>query len=237
MDLGLNDRAVLVTGSTGVLGTAVVRAFLEAGARVTASWISERERDALVQALGSNVDVRFEHADVTDPAAVSGLVAAASQAAGRLDVLAHLVGGFAMDPVGETETDTWHKMVAINATSAFMCAREAVRRMRPNGWGRIVTVGSVPAVDRGASNMAAYAASKAAVVSLTQSLAKEVVAHGITVNSVIPTTIDSPANRAAMPNAKTGTWLPPQAIAKVIVWLASEPAAIVTGTAVMLAKG
>jgi NAD(P)-dependent dehydrogenase (short-subunit alcohol dehydrogenase family) len=233
----MKDRNVLVTGGTGALGTAVVQAFVHAGARVTVSWVVEAERDALREELGAAAKrVRLERADVTDPDAVAALCVTATEPTGRLDVLAQLVGGFAFAPVTETEPKTWHKMIALNATSTFLCAREAVRCMRPHG-GRIVTVAAVPAVARGAANMSAYAAAKAAVLNLTQSLSKEVVGDGITVNAIVPSTIDTPANRAAMPDADMATWLAPAAIAEVVLWLAGEAAGIVTGTAVMLSRG
>jgi NAD(P)-dependent dehydrogenase (short-subunit alcohol dehydrogenase family) len=233
----MENRAVLVTGGTGALGTAVVQAFVHAGARVTVSWVVEAERDALREELGAAAKrVKLERADVTDPDAVAALCVTATEPTGRLDVLAQLVGGFAFAPITETEPKTWHKMIALNATSTFLCAREAVKCMRPHG-GRIVTVAAVPAVARGAANMSAYAAAKAAVLNLTQSLSKEVVGDGITVNAIVPSTIDTPANRAAMPDADTATWLAPAAIAEVVLWLAGEAAGIVTGTAVMLSKG
>ena len=237
MTQALRDRNVLVTGGTGALGTAVVQAFVHAGARVTVSWVVEAERDALYQELGAAAKrVKLERADVTDPDAVAALCVTATEPTGRLDVLAQMVGGFAFAPITETDPKTWHKMIALNATSTFLCAREAVKCMRPHG-GRIVTVAAVPAVARGAANMSAYAAAKAAVLNLTQSLSKEVVGDGITVNALVPSTIDTPANRAAMPDADTSTWLSPAAMAEVILWLVGDSAAIVTGTAVMLSRG
>jgi len=238
MERTLQHRSVLVTGGTGALGTAVVRAFANAGAHVTVSWVVERERDALREELGTSAkNVQLEQADVTDPDAVAALCAAAAKPTGRLDVLVQLVGGFAFAPIDETDPKTWHKMIALNATSTFLCAREAAKLMRPQGRGRIVTVAAVPAVDRGAANMSAYAASKAAVLNLTQSLSKELVGDGITVNAIAPSIIDTPANRKAMPDADTSTWLAPSAIADVVVWLAGESAGIVAGSVVMLSRG
>jgi NAD(P)-dependent dehydrogenase (short-subunit alcohol dehydrogenase family) len=216
----------------------VVEAFVAAGAQVTVSWVSEGERDALRAALGpAGATVQMEKADVTDPDAVVRLCAAAARRGDRLDALVQLVGGFAFAPIDETDPRTWHKMIALNATSTFLLAREAVKRMKPHGRGRIVTVAALPAVNRGAASMSAYAASKAAVLNLTQSLARELGSNGITVNAIVPTTIDTPANRAAMPDADTSTWLAPAAMAEVILWLMGDAAAIVTGTAVMLSKG
>jgi len=231
----LTGKTVVVTGGTGGLGAAVVRAFVDSGAGVVVSWLSEAERDALRADLGDRV--RLVQADVTDPEAVARLFASAAEGTGRVDVLAQLVGGFTMAPIGETPPATWQRMIAMNATSTFLCARAAVALMRPGGWGRIITVAAVPAVERGAADMTAYAASKAASLKLTQSLAREVVQDGITVNAVVPSIIDTPANRAAMPDADTSTWLAPAAIADVIVWLASDAAGIVTGTSVMLSRG
>jgi NAD(P)-dependent dehydrogenase (short-subunit alcohol dehydrogenase family) len=128
-------------------------------------------------------------------------------------------------------------MIALNATSTFLLAREAVQLMKPNRSGRIITVAAVPAVARGGANMSAYAAAKAAVLNLTQTLAAELVREGITVNAIVPTTIDTPANRAAMPDVDASTWLSPAAMADVIVWLAGDAAGIVTGSAVMLSRG
>ncbi|MEX1051703.1 MAG: SDR family oxidoreductase, partial [Gemmatimonadales bacterium] len=155
----------------------------------------------------------------------------------RLDVLAALVGGFATGPLTDTSVEDFEKMLSLNATTAFAAARACVPRMRERKHGRIVLVGAVPALDRGAKEMSAYSASKAAVVNLMESLSKELVADHITVNAVVPTTIDTPANRASMPDADTSTWLTPDEIAEVIGFLASDAGGIVTGTAVRLRKG
>jgi NAD(P)-dependent dehydrogenase (short-subunit alcohol dehydrogenase family) len=128
-------------------------------------------------------------------------------------------------------------MMAMNATSAFLCCKYAAPFLKASGSGRIVNVAAQPALGRGASNMSAYSASKTAVLNLTYSLSQELVRDGITVNAIVPSTIDTPANRASMPDADRSTWLAPEAIAGVIAFLASDAAGIVTGTAVNLSLG
>ena len=231
-------RIALVTGGTGALGKAVVAGFVDAGFDVHVSWMVQQELDGLRTTLGPAADALHVHqADVSDPAAVRQLIDEVTRDHGRVDVLANLVGGFARAPLGETDPEVWLKMLTLNATTAFLCCRYAAPHMHGRGWGRIINVVAVPAVERGAANMSAYAASKAAVLNLTQSLSKELVGDGITVNAIVPSTIDTPANRAAMPDVDTSAWLEPAAIAEVVLWLAGESAGIVTGTAVMLSRG
>ena len=229
-------RTVLVTGGTGALGQAVVCRFLEMGACVHATCVRESAAEKLRKAVEPQSERLFLHeADVTSETEVQTLMQEIADPAGGVEVLANIVGGFVFAPVDETDGGTWNRMMATNATSAFLCSRAAVPGMREREWGRIVNVASVPALGRGAANMSAYAASKAAVLNLTYSLSQELMGEGITVNAIVPSMIDTPGNRQAMPNADTSTWLRPRQIADVIVFLASEAAGIVTGTAVNLA--
>lgn len=238
MSLRLENRVALVTGGTGALGRAVVRRLLAAGAAVHTTWMMEREADDVRTFLGDSADkVGMHKGNVTDAGDLERIVAAVVKRDGRLDVLAALVGGFAMNPLTETPPETWEKMLALNATSAFMAARACVPKMRERQGGRIVLVGAAPAVELGGTGMAAYAASKAAVMNLMYSLAQELGPDHITVNAVIPSTIDTPANRKAMPDADTAAWLTPDEIAEVIGFLASDAGGVVTGTAVRLRKG
>ncbi len=234
----VDGRIVLVTGGTGALGRAIVRRFVADGARVHSTWFHQREADELREVMGDSAnEVHLHQADVTSERAVHQLFGAIDALGEPVEVLANIVGGFLFASVDETDGETWNRMMAMNATSAFLCCRAAVPRMRKNRWGRIVNVASVPGFGRGAANMSAYAASKAAVMNLTQSLSEELVRDGISVNALVPTVIDTLANRQAMPEADTSTWLQPEAIADVVAFLATEEAGIVTGTAINLSKG
>ncbi len=234
----LEGRVALVTGGTGALGRSVVRRLVEAGAHVHVTWRSEREAADFRAFLGKTVTrVTLHQADVTSPQEVTALFQAVRAEAGWLDLLACIVGGFTAGPLEETPPDVWDRMIALNATSAFLCCRAAVPLLRAGGHGRIVHVAARPALERGAANMSAYAASKAAVLNLTYSLAKELARDRITVNAIVPSIIDTPANRAAMPGADLTTWLKPEEIADVVTFLASDAAGVVTGSAVNLSRG
>ncbi len=228
----LAGRTALVTGGTGALGRAVVQRLHAEGASVHTTWLSEAERDDFVAAHGRSVPATLHHADVTDPQSVDALF----HETGTVDILANVVGGFALARLADTGVDLWRKMFTLNATSAFLCSRAAAAGMRGAHRGRIVNVAAQPALGRGAASMSAYAASKAAVLNLTYSLARELAPDGITVNAIVPSVIDTPANRAAMPDADRATWLVPEEIAGVIAFLASDDAAIVSGTAVNLSR-
>jgi len=200
------------------------------------TWVEEREVSLLKTFLGADApNLHLHRVDVTDEAQVSQLFSEIGDS-GSPEVLANIVGGFAWSSLHETDVDTWRRMIDMNATSCFLCSRAAAAAMKGTG-GRIVNVASVPALARGAANMSAYSAAKAAVLNLTLSLAEELAPAGITVNAIVPSMIDTPANRQAMPDADRSTWLPPEEIAGVVAFLASEAARIVTGTAVNLSLG
>jgi NAD(P)-dependent dehydrogenase (short-subunit alcohol dehydrogenase family) len=235
----LKDRVAVITGGTGALGRGVVRVFAAAGARVHVPWVAESERDAMEAEIRRGViegTVTLYRADVTDADSVGALFARIREAEGRLDILVNGVGGFAMAPLEEARPDLWTRMMVLNATSAYLCTRSAVEVMG-EGPGRIINVAAMPAVGRGAPRMSAYSASKAAVLNLTLSLSQELRERGITVNAVVPTTIDTPANREAMPENDRSTWLLPEEIGRVMCFLASDDAAIVTGAALTLGRG
>jgi len=230
------EQVVMVTGGTGALGRAVARHFLQAGATVHLT--RRGDLQGLERYLGDAFSrAQLHEVDVTAEASVNRWFEAVEAARGRIDVLVNVAGGFAYAPIAQTELATWERMLALNATSAFLCSRAAVRVMAPRGYGRIVNVSSAPALSHGAANMSAYVASKAALTLFTESLAKELVRTGITVNAVVPSVIDTPDNRQAQPKADTSTWLQPEEIAAVVGFLASDAGAIVTGAVVNLSKG
>jgi NAD(P)-dependent dehydrogenase (short-subunit alcohol dehydrogenase family) len=231
--MSLADTIALVTGGTGALGQAVVLSFLDAGARVTVAYRDPARRNALVAAVpaGSHGRLQTVAADVTQWDAVRRLVAETAAHHGRLDALINVAGGFAAGGLADTDDEVWEGMLALNLHSAFLCCRAALPQLRTAGRGRIVNVASravVPPV----GGFLAYTVAKSGVIALTQALAQELRPHRITVNAVLPSTMDTEANRRAMPAADRSTWVQPAAVAAVIRWLASPEAASVTGTLV-----
>jgi NAD(P)-dependent dehydrogenase (short-subunit alcohol dehydrogenase family) len=219
---------VLVTGGTGALGRALVDAFLTAGDRVVVPWIvpaeAEAARGAWREALGAG-RAQLVEADVSEEAGAD----AAAAAAGAVDVLVNGVGGFAGgSPLDETSLEVWDRMYRMNLRTAAACCRAVLPGMRARRRGVIVSVASQAAFAAPAG-LAAYAASKAGIVTLTRALQEEVAAQGVRVHAVVPTTIDTPANRAAMPDADFSAWTPPAKIAGVVLWLASDTASSVRG--------
>jgi NAD(P)-dependent dehydrogenase (short-subunit alcohol dehydrogenase family) len=224
----VSGRDVLVTGGTGALGRAVVEAFVGAGDRVVVPWIVKAEADALQtvwrEPLASGRVVLVE-ADVAEEAGA----ARAAREAGETAVLVNGVGGFAGgSPVDETPLEVWDRLYRMNLRTAAACCRAVLPGMRARRRGTIVSVCSQAALAPPAG-LAAYAASKAGVAVLTRSLQEEVAGLAIRVCAVVPTTIDTPANRAAMPDADFGAWTPPAKIAGVVLWLASEDASPLRG--------
>lgn len=235
-----SERVAVVTGGTGALGRWVVRELAASGLRIRVPRHTPEAEDETRAFLDDELEdaaaerVRFRPCDVTDPGEVESFFEAVAREEGRLDVLVNGVGGFRMASLEETAPETWRRMWDLNATSAFLCARAAVPHMKARGWGRIVNVASFPALERGGAEMSAYAASKAALLNLTRSLAAELRERGVTVNAVVPRIIDTPANRRAMSDADRSSWLEPRAIARVVDFLVGDDAGIVTGAAIPL---
>lgn len=212
---------VIVTGGAGALGSAVVEHLVARGARchVPVRGPVDGESPEGVVLTGS--------VDLTEESSVSAYYAVLPPIWASI----HLAGGFAMAPIAKTTVAQLESMWRINALTCFLCMREAIARMRGSGGGRIVNVASRPAVTA-APSMSAYAASKAAVVSMTAGVAQEVVGDDILINAVAPSIIDTPANRAAMPTADHASWPKPSEIAAIIAALASPQNRLTTGATV-----
>jgi NAD(P)-dependent dehydrogenase (short-subunit alcohol dehydrogenase family) len=223
----LDGKVALITGGTGALGQVVCAAFLAAGARVVATYVVARERVAFEQAVHG--DAELAEVELGDAAQVTALVERVVAARGRIDVLLNLAGGFwGGAPLIDTPDAELDRLFAMNVKTAFGCARAVVPAMIRRRHGRIVNVTARPALVGGA-NVSAYAISKAGVAALTRALADEVREHGITVNAIAPSTIDTAANRAAMPKADPSRWVRPEEIAATLVFLASDAAASISG--------
>ena len=228
-----SNRVVLVTGTSGNLGQAVTRAFSAAGANLV---LLDRAPDRLSQLFpelaGSSDHLLLGSVDAGDAESVERAVQSALERFGRIDVLANAVGGYRAGlPVHETPPDTWDFMLNLNARTAFILSRAVVPHMLARGSGKIVHVAARAAL-AGAGKAAAYSASKAATVRLVESLAAELRQENINANCVLPGTIDTPQNRLSMPKADYSRWVPPEAIADVILFLASDAAWAVNGAAV-----
>lgn len=218
--VALNGKVVMITGAFGGLGRTVTEAFSLAGAKVVG--VSRKFPESLPEGMLGIP------ADVTDEAEVQRLMKEAVQKTTRIDCLINLVGGFAMNPLAETELSTWSKMLSLNLTSAFLLSREATRVMTKQSAGRIIHIAACAAVDP-VPGVGAYIVSKAGLLSLIKVLALELAGSGVKVNGVLPTTIDTPANRQSMPHADPTKWVKPEAIAALLVFLASDEADALNG--------
>jgi NAD(P)-dependent dehydrogenase (short-subunit alcohol dehydrogenase family) len=223
----------VVTGASGALGAVVARRLLDAGARVVLPDRDPGRLDRDFPELASASDRALAPAcEITEPESVAALVAATRDRFGRLDALFNVAGAFrGGKPVHDTDVATWDQMWRINATAPFLLCRAVVPEMIEQGAGAIVNVASGSALS-GTPGAAAYSAAKAAVLRLTESLSAEVKARGVRVNAVLPGTIDTDANRRAMPDSDFAKWVAPEALADVILFLASPAARAVHGAAI-----
>ena len=221
----MKDKIVLVTGANGGLGTHVTKAFLETGATV----------------IGSSRKIQQSEFDAKNFTAISAELSSYDSAKrfmdevlrrfGRLDVLVHTVGGFAGGAsVAETDDATFERMVDVNLNSTFYILRAAIPVLRRSDSGRIIAIGSRAALEPG-PGVGAYSASKAAMLSLIRTVALENQDAGLTANVILPGTIDTSANRAAMPKADFSKWVKPDNISSMVVWLAGDSAKEITGAA------
>ena len=222
----MKGKVAMVTGANGGLGSHVTQALLDAGATVIG--VSQKIQPAdfngpLFTAIP---------ADIATPAGAQKVADTAVTRFGRLDIVVHTVGGFAGgQPVAATDDATFQRMLEVNLNSAFFLLRAVIPTLRNTGDGRIIAIGSRAALEPGAG-VGAYSCSKAALVALIRSIALENRDAGLTANVILPGTIDTPANRRAMPNADFRQWVQPQRIASLIVWLVSESGKEVNGAAI-----
>ena len=227
--MSFKDRTVMLTGAAGNLGQALATAFAQQGARLV---LLGRQTDAMRMIFGEEGPDRLYLAtDLLDAQQVSAAFNAAVHRFARVDVLCNLAGGFRMGPaVHQTEDSTWDFLEDINVRTMLNMVRAVVPHMIECGGGKIVNVGAF-AAQRGVAAMGAYCAAKSSVVRLTESMAAELREKHINVNCVLPTTMDTPENRAAMPDADPARWLAPKDLANVIVFLASPAARAIHGVA------
>ena len=217
----MHGKVVVVTGASGALGKVVAAAALAHGARVAAV------DHAAVQVPATETRIELGGVDLSDAAAAEKAIEVAAAHFGRLDVLLNIAGGFAFEPVAEGDVKTWQRMYMLNVLTALNASRSALAHLAASPSGRIVNIGAMGALQAGAG-MGAYAASKAGVHRLTEALAAEWKGK-LTVNAVLPSIIDTPANRASMPKADFGKWVTPEELANVIMFLASDAASAITG--------
>ncbi|MGF1486074.1 MAG: 3-oxoacyl-ACP reductase FabG [Prochloraceae cyanobacterium] len=226
----MKDKTVLLTGGTGGLGLGVTPAVLNRGAKaLIIPYRHQSSIDRLEQKLSPAQfkSIRFVKADLTDENEVKSLIADLPQ----LDVLIHLVGGFAMAKTEDFSYQEWKNFLDLNLNTTFLLCKYCLKKMRQNGYGRIVTVGSRAAVQP-AAQLAAYSAAKAGVVALTKAIAEETKDTDITANSVLPSVIDTPSNREAMGDEAANKWVEPESLAEVICFLGSIAAKDIRGAAV-----
>jgi len=228
-----SDRVVVITGAAGNLGVATTRAFQAARAKLT---LVDRAPDRLHRLFPEMVDspnyFLAHSVDLAEPSAVAAMADETVKRFGRIDALINTAGGYrAGTPLHETPLETWDFLLNLNARSVFIACRAIIPHLLRQGSGKIINVASRAALS-GDANAAAYSASKSAVVRLTESMAAELKDAGINVNCVLPGLIDTPPNRQAMPGADYSRWVEPEALAEVILFLASDAARAIYGAAI-----
>jgi NAD(P)-dependent dehydrogenase (short-subunit alcohol dehydrogenase family) len=217
----MDGKVVVVTGASGALGKVVTEAALARGAHVAGV------DHAASQVPPTEGRIELGGVDLSDAAAAKKAIDAVAAHFGRIDALINIAGGFAFETVAEGDPKTWQRMYSLNVLTALNASRSALGHLTASSAGRIVNVGAMGAL-QAAYGMGAYAASKAGVHRLTEALAAEWKGK-ITVNAVLPSTIDTPANRASMPQADFGKWVKPQELAEVILFLVSDGASAING--------
>lgn len=226
--MSLNGKIALVTGGTGALGSVIAERFLSERVKVAVSYVVEEELKRLSEDFKKSVLIA--KADVGDEQEVGRLFDEVAARFGSVDILVNTVGGFLpKKQLAEVSVEEWDRMMNINLKSAFLCSREALRRMKGKPYGRIISISAMVGLSP-SPGRAAYAISKAAVSLLTDIVAQEVKGSGITVNAVAPSIIKTAANLASMPDEDSSKWVKPDEIADLICYLCSESGGAITGT-------
>ncbi|QGU31597.1 SDR family NAD(P)-dependent oxidoreductase [Thermochromatium tepidum] len=228
----LKDKTILITGASGNLGAATARAFAAQGARTVLIGRNPEALHRTQATLPAGTESLVISVDLLDSEQVTAMVEQVEGHFGAIQGLINIAGGFRMGPAIQDTTDAdWNAMLDLNARTAFHCARAVVPKLLAAGQGTIVNVAARAAL-RGLGHMGPYCISKAAVVTLTETLADELKSNGIRVNCVLPGTLDTPQNRAAMPDQDPSNWVGLDALADVIVFLASDLSRGITGAAI-----
>jgi len=230
MNMRFDERTVIVTGAAGNLGKAAAAAFGDLGANLV---LVDLKRESLASAFGAESAQRiFAPANLLEQSGADSVAQAALARYGRIDVLCNIAGGFRMgEMVHETSDENWNFLFDINTRTLLRVVRAVVPHMLEGGGGKIVNVGAF-AAQKGVAQMGAYIAAKGTVIRMTEAMAAELRDKNVNVNCVLPTIIDTPENRAAMPKADPAKWVAPADLASVIVFLASDAARAVHGAAV-----
>lgn len=224
----LDNKVVIITGASGGLGSVVTKAFLDAGARVAGVDRSAHSNNAAHPNL-THFAVALDNAGAVDM-----LVRDVVNLYGKIDAVVHLVGGFAGGQrADETSDETWEKMIAINLRPAWVLSRAVLPMMREARRGAFIAIGSAAALEP-APMLGAYGASKAALISLVRTIAAESKEFGVRANIVSPNTMDTPANRSAMPDVDPAVWVQPANVASLLAWLVSDAGAEVSGAVIPL---
>jgi NAD(P)-dependent dehydrogenase (short-subunit alcohol dehydrogenase family) len=230
MKYDYTNKIVLVTGGTGALGRAITAAFIASDAKVVSSYVIDREIEQLKKESKAVVEVI--KTDVTKEEEVEKLVLSVISKYGRIDVLVNVVGGYlGGKSVSELDEKEWDLMMTMNLKSAFLISKHVIPQMVSSKYGKIMHVSSRTGL-KSSGYDSAYAASKSGLIRLVESLSEEVKDSNINVNCIMPSTIDTEANRRAMPTADHSKWVKPQDLANVVLFLCSDEANVITGAAI-----
>jgi len=225
-----SNKIVVVTGGTGALGSSITNAFLRSNAQVVVTFVRERENSQLER--DSKLKAKLIKADLTNEEEVKKLVSNVLEQYNRIDILVNVVGGYiGGKPITDLEEKEWDLMMTLNLKTAFFISKHVTRHMLKFKYGKIIHIGSRNGLHSEGYD-SAYSASKSGLIRLVESLAEETKKANINVNCILPSIIDTQANRKAMPNAEFDKWIKPEDLADVILFLSSDKAKTITGAAI-----